>query len=95
MKKIFYRVKKDDTLFCIAQRFNVSVFSIIKENLLNQEVEEGDMLVIDSNQSTYKVLPLENLKDIAKKLNISEQELIELNGIDEVFYGAIIKVKDE
>lgn len=95
MKKIFYRVKKGDTLCCIAEKFKVSVFSIIKENLLNQEVEEGDMLVIDSHQTTYKVMPLETLKDIAEKLNVTEEKLIELNGTDEVFYGTLIKVKEE
>ncbi len=93
MKKFCYRVQKDETLLSVSDKFNQSVFSLIKENALERDIEEGDVLVIfrDSCQ-TYEVLPHETIEIICAKLGVGEERLLSLNGnIDYVFHGLKLK----
>ncbi len=93
MEKIFYRVNLGDTVLGVAERFNVPVTKIIKDNNLDKEIEQGDMLLIQKDKCRlYKVLPFDTLSSIAQKFNLNEQEILLNNGIEYVFYGLTIKV---
>ena len=93
MKKILYRVKKGDTLLSVCEFFNLSPHNLIIENMLNCEIEEGDLLLINKDETLYEVLPLDTFSSVAKKLNISVDELKRLNPIPYLFYGIKIKIK--
>ena len=93
MKKIFYRVKKKDTIFSIAGEFGVSVFSLIEENNLICEVEEGDILIINEKEELYFPKPLETFYTISKKFDVSEDRLKLLNKVPYVIYGVGIRLK--
>ena len=93
MKKILYRVADGDTVLSLAQRFNMPITKIIKDNNLLKEICAGDMLYLEIEEnSLYKVQPCDTLCSIAKKFNTTEQKILEDNGVPYIFYGLIIKV---
>lgn len=83
-----YTVKKGDTLYSIANRFNTSV-NALKElnNLTNNNLSIGQTLLIPSvsvspptnNQDEYIVQAGDSLFSIARKFNVSVNDLIEYN----------------
>lgn len=90
-----YTVKKGDNLWQISKKFNVSVSDIKKaNNLKNNKLQVGMKLVIPqkdnkitkqlkSREPEYHVVKKgETLFRIAKKYNISVEELKRLNGLD-------------
>ena len=94
MEKIFYRVRKNQNLLEISNRFNVDVFSVILDNNLVSDVEDGDLLIINKTDGiTYSVTPSDTLESIAKKFNTTKESLLHKNrSIPYVFYGIKIKI---
>ena len=80
-KNFIYKVKKEETLTTIANKFKVLERDlIIDNNLSSTMLEEGDVLYISGeNTLIYVVKPLENLETISKKLNVDKQVIIEKN----------------
>ncbi|MCS7164050.1 MAG: LysM peptidoglycan-binding domain-containing protein [Thermodesulfovibrio sp.] len=89
-----YTVKKGDNLWQIARKFDVSVSDIKKaNNLKNNKLQVGMKLEIpqktdknvkksDSNEPSYHIVKSgETLFRIAKKYNMSVEELKSLNGL--------------
>lgn len=84
-----YVVKKGDTLYSIASRYGVSVSSLVElNNLKNTNLSIGQQLRIpingdNSNNSfvIYTVKVGDNLYNIAKKYNITVDEIINLNNL--------------
>ncbi|MBQ7340438.1 MAG: LysM peptidoglycan-binding domain-containing protein [Clostridia bacterium] len=94
MKKIFYRVKKGDTLISISRELDVPVFSIIKNNYLSAEVQDGDMLVIVKPKKCYKVEPLDTFNSISIKFDVEVEKLKSLNSLPFLFYGVNIVLEE-
>ncbi len=93
MKKFFYRVTENDTLFSIAQKFNIPVTLLVKLNNLKTEVESGDLLYIEKEDCLlYNVKPFDTASSLALKFNTTEQKILSDNGVDYLFYGLIIKI---
>ena len=94
MKKFFYRVKKEDSIFSLCNNFNLCPFKLILDNNLSCEIAEGDLLYIEQFESSvYKVKPFESLDCLSKKFNISIDELRKINGnLPFVYYGLNIYV---
>lgn len=93
MEKIFYRVSIGDTVLGVAERFNVPATKIIKDNNLDKDIEQGDMLYIEKDESRlYKVLPCDTISSISQKFGVTEEEILSANNIEYVFYGLKIKV---
>ena len=94
MKKFFYRVKKEDNLFSLCDKFNLCPFKLISDNNLTCEIQDGDLLYIEQFQSSlYKVKPFESLESLSKKFNVSMDELKKINGnLPFVYYGLNIYV---
>lgn len=65
---------------------------LINANNLKEEVEEGDLLIIESCESAYDVKILDTKKSLAKKFNLTEEQLLEKAGFPYIFYGLIIKI---
>ena len=88
MKKIFYRVKKGETLFDICTRFSLPIMAVISTNNLTKEVSEGDILYLETeNRRVYVVTPKDSYESIEKKLSVCKEQLISLNQVPYVFYG--------
>ncbi|MBE5756543.1 MAG: LysM peptidoglycan-binding domain-containing protein [Clostridiales bacterium] len=93
MKEIFYRVIKEDSVTLISDKFNLPSITIIEDNHLKKEVEEGDILVLrKEDRQVYKVGVKETIETVCKKFNIEKEEFIKLNKIDYVFYGLLVYV---
>ena len=93
MEKFFYRVNDGDSVFSVAERFNVSVTALIKQNNLSKEIEAGDLLYIETEPCTlYKVRPEDTALSVAKRFGTSEQKILSDNAVPYVFYGLTIKV---
>ena len=93
MKFFYYRVYPNETVFSISKKFNVSIFDIIFENSLENDVQPGDLLIIPKNSfDLYAVQPQDTLQSIALKLNVSLSELKEKNNnLPYIFYGLFLK----
>lgn len=101
---IIYTVKVGDTLYAIAQKYNVSVERIKAENnLVNDALMIGQKLKIpvedneniDNEYGTYIVQSGDTLYKIAKKYGMSVSELMEINNLETTTLkiGQILKVK--
>lgn len=94
MEKIFYRVKNNDNLIELANRFNVSVFDIIIDNNLVREIENGDLIIIKkTDEKTYSVKPSDTIESIAKKFCTTKEDILLKNRpLTYVFYGINLKI---
>ena len=93
MEKFFYRVKCNDTVSSLSKQFNFPVGLLVCKNNLTKEVEEGDLILIESYKTKlYCVKPLDTAKSVAKKFNLTEKELLEKNMLSYLFYGLEILV---
>lgn len=84
----FYTIKKNDTLWSIAQKYNTTPEELKKINgLVNDNLQIGQNLIIkqledqETNDTIYTVEKGDSLWKIAKKYNISVPELIEKNNL--------------
>lgn len=93
MKKFFYRVDNGDTVSNVAERFNLLIAELIKDNNLIKDIECGDILYIQPcEKKLYKVQPTDTIEQIAKRFSRSPKEILSDNQIDYIFYGLNIKV---
>lgn len=87
-QKFLYRVKENENLEMIAQKFNVSVEKLRIDNNNIQNIYEGCVLFINTLQTkTYVVKPLDTPESVAKKLGVDKQKLIKDNHITKLFIG--------
>lgn len=81
----FYEVKGGDTLYSIALQYNTTVDTLMKNNdLTSSFLQIGQVLKIptkSSNLGTYTVVAGDTLYSIAKRYNMSVDELKELNDL--------------
>ncbi len=91
MKKFFYRAEKGDTVFSLSNRFSIPATKLITLNRLVKEIEEGDLLYIESvDGCLYKVKPFDTAKSVSEKFCVSEQKILKENGVEYLFYGLTI-----
>ena len=79
-----YIVKKGDTLYSIAQKFDTTVDNLIAtNNLTNPNLSIGQIIKLD-NSKIYTVLKDDTLYSIAKKFNTSINEIMDLNNLESI-----------
>ncbi|MBQ9019674.1 MAG: LysM peptidoglycan-binding domain-containing protein [Bacilli bacterium] len=96
-----YEVVKGDSLYSIAKRFNINLNDLININNLDTLVLQiGQKLLVpktdnNNNNNTYIVQKGDTLWSIAKKNNISVNELKELNNLSNnlLSIGQVIRIK--
>lgn len=77
-----YVVKKGDTLYGIANKFNTSVDSIKKaNNLTSSSLSIGQKLIINGSDNTYTVKKGDTLYGIANKYDTTVKKLKEMNNL--------------
>ena len=92
MKKFFYRVQQGDTLNLIAQKFSAPIGRLIYNNNLTKEVSAGDIILVEQAKNVYVVKPLDKLEDLAKKLKLTPQEILDKNHIEYIYCGLLIEI---
>lgn len=93
MKKFFYRVQKDDSIFSLSTKFNVPTGKLIFDNNLRKEISEGDILLIEkSEKKLYRVEIADTIEKISKKCNLSSDEILKNNHLPYIFYGILIEL---
>lgn len=105
-KVISYKVKKGDTLYSIAKRFNLSVEELMRlNNLRTSNLSPGQTLIVskvkvsaesDSSRHTlYTVKKGDTLFSIAKKFGVSVEEIKRLNNltVDKLRVGQVLRVE--
>lgn len=98
-----YKVVTGDTLYSIAKKFNTTVNELKSlNNLTNNTLNVGQIIAIPTvttvlEPNTYKVVAGDTLYSIAKKFNMTVNELKELNNLTNstLNIGQILKVKAE
>ena len=79
-----YIVKKGDTLYSIAKKFDTTVDNLIAtNNLTNPNLSIGQIIKLD-NSKIYTVLKDDTLYSIAKKFNTSINEIMDLNNLESI-----------
>lgn len=81
--KTIYTVQRGDSLWLIAQRYNITVDELKKaNNLTNNTLQIGDKLIIPNQQSsTYTVQKGDSLWTIANQFNTTVDELKRINNL--------------
>jgi LysM repeat protein len=94
MTKFFYRVKENDNLISVSNEFNIPPFKIIALNGINKEIEDGDILYLekDQSQTVYRVVPTDTLESIAFKFNTTPEKILKDNCLPYLFCGLLITV---
>ena len=95
-----YIVKKGDTLYSIAKRYNTTVQKIVNNNNIRNPnlIYPGERIIIalrSEEYMTYRVKRGDTLYDIANKYNTTVSKLAYINGIRNVNYiyiNEIIKI---
>lgn len=94
-----YKVVAGDNLYSIANKYNTTVDELKKlNNLTSNNLSIGQVLIIEngtaSNNNTYKVANGDTLYSVARKYNISVDELKKLNNLtsNSLSIGQILKV---
>ena len=92
---INYIVKKGDSLYNIARRYNTSVSDIIRiNNLSNSNLSIGQVLKIPSSDILYTVVKGDSLYSIAKKFNTSVDNIKRKNNLNNntLQIGQVLKI---
>ena len=79
-----YIVKKGDTLYSIAKKYNTTVENLKKNNnLVSNIINIGDILVIskDNNENIYVVQKGDSLWSISRKYNITVDDIKRANNL--------------
>lgn len=94
-----YEVQKGDSLWAISRKYDIKVNDLIElNNLTDLTISIGQKLLvpkIDSEENIYIVEKGDTLWSIARKNNITVQELKELNNLtnNTISIGQILKIK--
>ena len=94
---ILYTCVEGDTLNSIAQKFNLNVADIKRDNPLFSSVYAGCKLWLTGiNKRKIIVEPLQSLYDIAVKYNTTVDSLIKINNLKStsVFVGMQLLIED-
>ena len=98
-----YTVKNGDTLFSIADNFNVSVEELLTLNKLNSTgLTIGQQLLIPTNGIQiigvvdYMIKPGDSLWKIANNCNVTIDDIVKLNKLDStiIYPGQVIKLSE-
>lgn len=85
LQKQFYICKSNETLGDIAKKFNVQQNNLLVEGKV---LKEGDFILINKVfAKIYVVKPNDSLQSIAKKFDTTVQQILNNNGINNIFIG--------
>lgn len=88
MKEFYYRVQAGDCLMSVCRRFSAPPEEVIKENNLEREIEEGDIIYVShAGEAKYVARTGDTYFMLANKIGASASRLKELNGAEYLFYG--------
>ena len=91
-----YIVVKGDTLDIIAKKFNTTKNAIKKDNFLEGEVYQGQLLYVKKYDIIHQVSVEETLKDIAEKYGVLPEDILKQNQLEFIYpYARLIILKDE
>ena len=92
-----YTVKKGDSLKEIALKFHTTPTIISKDNNLTISPYPGMRLIIREAGILHYVKPFEKLSSIAKKYDVSVENIISKNNLltPELFVGQILSIPKE
>jgi LysM repeat protein len=89
-KNLVHKVLEGETIQSIAKLYNQTRDCLTKVNNI-KSVEEGDRLIIpQKNTAIYVVKPLDTIAKIAKKFNVTEEEIINNNNSSKIFIGQVL-----
>lgn len=80
-----YTVQQGDTLDSLAIRFSTPKDLIVKDNFLSSDIEVGDRLYIKRYKKVYVVAVGDTPELVAKRLNLTVDELFRINKINYVY----------
>lgn len=95
---VIYVVKSGDSIYSIAQEYNMSPNKIIKDNELTNpnELVVGQTLVLLNDMSSYRVKPGDTIYGIAAKNDVSPAQIIKANpGLinpERLYVGQVIMI---
>ncbi len=77
--------KENITFNDFSKKINIPIDKILCEN---KNIKKGDIVIIpNKSYISYVVKPADTIKLIAQKFNVSEDYIVELNNIKQIFVG--------
>lgn len=92
---IWIQVQKNEDIDFILQKYDTTLNNIVRNNP-KIDLYEGEMIkILLSKQKYHVVKPMENLKIIAQKYNLEEDEIINVNNLSSkrLFVGQRLKIE--
>ena len=91
--KFVYRVERGDDLNSLSDKFHTAPSRIIADNSLNEEISEGELLVIEKvDGEEYIVKPYDDLDKIAGYDEKKRREIVAKNKTDYIYVGQKIYI---
>lgn len=92
---IWIQVQKNEDIDFILQKYDTTPNNIVRNNP-KIDLYEGEIIkILLSKQKYHVVKPMENLKIIAQKYNLEEDEIINVNNLSSkrLFVGQRLKIE--
>ena len=87
---ILHQIEDGENLKNKKKRYNISV-ELLKHK--NSEIYAGNAILIEGVDKKYHIVkPAETIDSIAKKYNISPQEIMEKNNTTKLFVGQLLEL---
>lgn len=89
MKKFFYRVKSNDTILSLSEKFSIPFNKIIADNSLKEEVREGYVLYLEQDESKrlYTVTVKDAVSSDLETDGAQKEKVLKENGVPYLFFG--------
>lgn len=79
-KNMLYRMKKGEDRQMVADKFNTTIENVVLKSV-NEHYDGEFVQILNCNQFTHIVKPLEDLNSIALKYNVGVDYIIECNNL--------------
>ena len=92
-----YTVRRGDTLFGIAARYGTTMYDLCRKNpgVFSGKLTEGTELYLPAPMRIYTCGPLDTVKSVCEKFNITEDSLRRYNPLEKNLYqGLQLKIPE-
>ena len=92
--KGFYIVEKNQNIYSVANEFSTTVPLILQQNG-KYLTEKRQFLYIEKQPKTYTITPTDTTESLQKKLGVTVEKLLKINGVKYLYPGLTVILTNE